>query len=201
MNTPNKLTLLRIILVIPFITLLGMAIYYFFEERTLADSATPYLLASGGVFTFAMITDALDGYLARKNNQVTTFGKLFDPIADKFITTTAFIGMAVMGIVPFWVTILFVLRDILVDGSRNLAASKNVKVAASVYGKIKTVAQTIGIMIILFATPFIVTNPGNFITLTFELWMLNIPVFIALVASLISGYLYFKQITQYINSK
>ena len=201
MNVPNKLTLLRIILVIPFMSLLGIAIYYYFETNSYKGPVKNYLLASGGIFTLAMITDALDGYLARKYNQITTFGKLFDPIADKFMTTASFVALTAIGIVPFWVTTLFILRDILVDGSRNLAATKNIKIAASIYGKIKTIAQTGGLIVLFFVTPFVVSNGGNVINPVFEIWLLNIPTFIALLTSLFSGYIYFSQIKEYINAK
>jgi CDP-diacylglycerol--glycerol-3-phosphate 3-phosphatidyltransferase len=79
-----------------------------------------------------MITDFLDGYIARKTDTVSDFGKLFDPLADKFITTSALILLAVMRIVPVWVVILFVLRDLVVDGSRNLAAKNNLEISASI---------------------------------------------------------------------
>lgn len=202
MNTPNKLTLLRLILVVPFLILIGFAIHHYFLTLSYEGETSYYLLAAGGLFIFAMITDALDGYLARKNNQITTFGKLFDPIADKFMTTAAFISLAILNLVPFWVVIIFVLRDIFVDGIRNLAATNNIKVAASNWGKIKTVIQTIALVLIFFVTPYIsIGSQINYLNPDWKIWLLNIPVFFALIASLIGGYQYFKNIKQFIKTK
>lgn len=208
MNTPNKLTLLRMILVIPFVALLCATIGLYFNEQhvisfTNINSATICFLTSGIIFVFAMITDFVDGHLARKNNQVTSFGKLFDPLADKFMTTTAMIGLTVLGIVPFWMTIIFVLRDILVDGSRNLAAKHNVNVAASIWGKAKTMLQSIGLTIVFFIYPAsnnfgidYLGNPANW-----ELFLLNLPILFSTLLSVISGWQYFKQIIPFINAK
>ena len=203
MNTPNKLTLLRIILVLPLLASLGSLIFFYFDNSMSFDSnAIKISLAiSLIIFILAMITDALDGYLARKNNQITTFGKLFDPIADKFMTTATLISLTVVGLVPFWVVILFVLRDILVDGSRNLAAANNISVAASIYGKLKTVFQTIAIVVVLLVPIFVKIDIYNFINPDWKVYLINIPMFIALFMSLVSGTLYFKQIKHIIKTK
>lgn len=208
MNTPNKLTLLRIILVVPFAVVMGLFLAATFTNGQASYSemnlAAIYLLIAGVIFALAMITDFIDGKLARKNNQVTTFGKLFDPLADKFMTTTAFIMLSVANIVPWWLTLVFVLRDILVDGSRNLAAKNNVQVAASFWGKAKTMLQSVGLVLIFFVYP-----AYNFGTCTelmggsfaWELFLLNLPVIISGVLSIVSGYQYFKNIVPYINTK
>ena len=208
MNTPNKLTLLRMILVIPFIFLMALFVYEINHKPTDLpiyskwSLATSYFVAAGVIFALAMLTDFIDGHLARKNNQVTNFGKLFDPLADKFMTTSAFIMLAVAGIVPVWLTIIFVLRDILVDGSRNLAAKNNVEVAASWWGKAKTMVQSIGLLIIFFVYPsYDFGREVLNLDLTWELWLLNIPVIIAGVLSIVSGSLYFNAIRPHINMK
>ena len=195
MNLPNKLTLLRILLVIPFITLMSLV---------LKDGAPNYdegmnsvknisFLVSGIIFALAMITDWFDGYLARKNKQVTTFGKLFDPLADKIMTTSAMIFLSLMGIVPFWITIIFILRDVLVDGFRNLAATKKIDVSASFYGKAKTMVQSIGIVIVFIIYPIFASDFGSvaMVSDNWKLYMLNIPLIIASLLSVISGYLYY----------
>ena len=204
MNTPNKLTLLRILMVIPFIVFMTVS---FANGRPdfndFSNSATWSFLVSGIIFVVAMITDYIDGHLARKNNQITTFGKLFDPLADKIMTTTAMIFLSLMGIIPFYLTLIFILRDVLVDGFRNLAASKKVTVAASFYGKVKTMIQSIGITIIFFIYPTFISDLGLFnpINASYSLYLLNIPIFIATLLSVISGILYFKQIKKYIDTK
>ena len=208
MNTPNKLTLLRMILVVPFIVLMALFVYEINHNPTDLPiyskwtKATTYFVSSGVIFALAMLTDFIDGHLARKNNQITNFGKLFDPLADKFMTTSAFIMLSVAGIVPVWLTIIFVLRDVLVDGSRNLAAKNNVEVAASWWGKAKTMLQSIGLLIIFFVYPVADLGKGMLGSdYGWELWVLNIPVIIAGGLSVISGAKYFNGIRPYINMK
>lgn len=204
MNLPNKLTLLRIIFVIPFIALMSIVLWKGTPNFKDLDSlATQAFLAAGIIFAIAMITDWFDGYLARKNNQVTTFGKLFDPLADKIMTTSAMIFLSLMNIVPFWITVIFILRDVLVDGFRNLAASKKIDVSASIYGKAKTMVQSIGIVLVFFIFPAWSTDlsSANFLTNNWKLYVLNIPLIIASLLSVISGTLYFKQISGHINLK
>lgn len=204
MNTPNKLTLFRMLMVIPFVTFMSLS----FANGNpnfdhISNIETWSFLVAGIIFVVAMITDYVDGYLARKNNQVTTFGKLFDPLADKIMTTTAMIFLALMGIIPFYLSIIFVLRDVLVDGFRNLAASKKIDVSASIYGKAKTMIQSIGLTIIFFLYPMWANEFGTFdpFKADYSLFIINIPVYIATILSVISGALYFKQIKKHINTK
>lgn len=208
MNTPNKLTLLRMFLVLPFVVMMSVVARYTLVDNQRADfnnmNSVPAILflISALVFVIAMFTDFLDGYLARKNNQVTTFGKLFDPLADKLMTTTALLFLAILQICPFWVVLIFILRDICVDGFRNLAASKNHVVAASIYGKAKTMVQSIAIPVLMFIYPIFTTQFGS-ILLGDESWkllLLNIPVIISVGLSILSGTLYLKQIIPLINN-
>lgn len=195
MNTPNKLTLLRIVLVLPFLALLIAAKIL---AQPLLYSAmnvsTILFVISGIIFVLAMITDFIDGYLARKNNQVTTFGKLFDPLADKIITTSAMILLSVWGIVPIYFTIIFVLRDIIVDGSRNLAAANNLNVAASWTGKWKTMIQSIGLLLVFFIAPALQNSVFDTFNPSWHIWALNSLVIIASILCLVSGWKYFSQI-------
>ncbi|MGL5205684.1 MAG: CDP-diacylglycerol--glycerol-3-phosphate 3-phosphatidyltransferase [Metamycoplasmataceae bacterium] len=198
MNLPNKLTLLRVFLIIPFIVFMSVFLIQGkneFENLTYSSPEVMWLYLSGIVFVLAMFTDWLDGYLARKNNQVTSFGKLFDPIADKVITTSAMIFLLLFNYTFVWLILIFILRDILVDGSRNLAAIKKLKIEASIYGKLKTVIQSIAITILFFITPVIQNKEW------FEIILLNIPLIIAGLLSIISGILYFKNIVPYLNAK
>ncbi len=136
MNLPNKLTVIRV-LAIPFFLL--------------------FLYISKGIFRFlpllifaaAAITDAVDGYIARRDNLVTSFGKFMDPLADKLLTASAFIAFVEIGYLSSWVVILIISREFLVSGFRTLAASKGVTVAANPWGKIKTVFQMVLIVVIL----------------------------------------------------
>ena len=140
MNLPNKLTIFRIILVpimviIPFLgitnTFLGILISW---------------LIIDAIFIIASITDKLDGYLARKNNQITTFGKFLDPLADKILVLAAMVMLVEMQKLPAWIPIIVLAREFVVSGYRLIAVEKGGQViAASKWGKLKTVTQMIAI--------------------------------------------------------
>lgn len=135
MNLPNKLTVFRIILV-PIMVIVSYL-------------KIPYsLLIIDAIFIVASITDKLDGYLARKNNQVTTFGKFLDPIADKILVLAAMIILVEIGKIPAWIPIIILFREFAVSGYRLVAATNGGEViAASNWGKLKTVTQMIAIIV------------------------------------------------------
>ena len=143
MKKPNKLTILRILLV-PIMVILS-----FFEipGKVLWVPMTMFLMDI--VFVIASITDKLDGYLARKNNQVTDFGKFLDPIADKILVIAAMVILVGMQRLPAWIPIIVIFREFLVSGYRMMAAGKKGKVvAANKWGKLKTVTQMIALIMI-----------------------------------------------------
>ena len=145
MNLANKLTIFRIILVpvmaiIPYLNLkgdfLGLPLTYFFMEL---------------IFIVASITDKLDGYIARSRNQVTTFGKFLDPLADKILVLTAMVLLVELGKIPAWIPIIVLAREFIVSGYRLVAVEKGGQViAASIWGKLKTVTQMIAIILVMF---------------------------------------------------
>ena len=145
LNLANKLTIFRIILVpimaiIPYLNLqgdfLGMPRMYFLMEL---------------IFIVASITDKLDGYIARSRNQVTTFGKFLDPLADKILVLTAMVLLVELGKIPAWIPVIVLAREFLVSGYRLIAVEKGGKViAASIWGKLKTVTQMIAIILVMF---------------------------------------------------
>lgn len=145
LNLPNTITLSRIILVIVYTVALAVD-----------GNVSPHINdITGGwfcpisvtacvalwAFVIAAITDFFDGYLARKYNLVTSFGKLIDPLADKILVSAAFIYLTAVGICPFWVSILIIFREFLVTGLRQLAVAQGVVIAADKCGKWKTAAQ------------------------------------------------------------
>ncbi len=138
MNIANKLTILRIILIIPFIILLEYS-----------DNNLILRIISFCIFGIASITDFLDGYLARKHNLVSNFGKLMDPLADKILVISALMLFVELSYIPAWMVIIIITREFLVTGIRTLAASKGDVIAAGNLGKIKTTTQMIAILLII----------------------------------------------------
>ena len=146
MNLPNKLTIFRIILVpimviIPFLGL----------DRFYSDSAISLTwIIVEVIFIIASLTDKLDGYLARSRNQVTTFGKFLDPIADKILVLAAMIMLVEANRLPGWIPIIVLFREFIVSGYRLVAVEHNGNViAASIWGKLKTVTQMCALILAL----------------------------------------------------
>ncbi len=139
MNLPNKITIFRVCLIPVFlVVLLGN----FFSPETSRLVAT-------AIFIFASATDALDGYIARSQNLITNFGKFMDPLADKLLVSAALIAMVELGDLKSWVVILIISREFVITGFRLIASDKNVVIAASNWGKIKTITQMTMIIVIL----------------------------------------------------
>ena len=126
MNLPNKLSMLRILMIPVFVILALM-------------NAPAAQYAAVGVFVLAAITDALDGHIARKNGLVTNFGKFIDPIADKLLVMSALIVLVERGRMPGWVCIVMLAREFAISGFRLVAAGTGKVIAAGILGKIKTV--------------------------------------------------------------
>ena len=147
MNLPNKLTMMRVVLVPVFMIFAAVSHY------GTADFNAAYMLIAGVIFAIDSITDFLDGYLARKNHLVTDFGKFADPLADKLLTTVAFIYMMRDGVCSPVVLCIILAREFAVSGLRMVAAgAKDGKViAANMWGKVKTVLQMLTIIFYYFS--------------------------------------------------
>ncbi|MCI9038333.1 MAG: CDP-diacylglycerol--glycerol-3-phosphate 3-phosphatidyltransferase [Clostridia bacterium] len=189
MNLANKLTILRILLVpimviIPFVNIqgeiLGIPITY---------------LVVDVIFIIAAITDKLDGYIARSRNQITTFGKFLDPIADKIVVITAMVMLVEWGHLPAWIPIIVILREFIVSGYRLVAVEKSGNViAANIWGKLKTVTQMVALIIaFLDPNPYGAVFRGN---LTGYELVINVLVTlimsISVIATIFSGWEYIK---------
>ncbi len=141
MNLANKLTIFRIILV-PIM----VAFAYIPINGDVYGIAIPMIIIEA-IFIIASITDKLDGYIARSRNQVTTFGKFLDPLADKILVLSAMVVLVEMGRLPAWIPIIVLAREFIVSGFRLIAVEKGgVVIAASIWGKIKTVTQMIALI-------------------------------------------------------
>lgn len=139
-NLPNTITMLRIV-IIPVLFLL-----------LLPPGPTGSLIIAG-LFIMAAVTDLLDGYIARRYEIVTTFGKFLDPVADKLIVNAAMILMIPTGRVPAWIAVITIMRDIVVDGIRSIASSEGIVIAASPLGKRKTLTQIVALSALIIHYP------------------------------------------------
>ena len=194
MNLPNKLTILRILLTFAFIVFLFV--------NGVAAKITALL-----VFILASATDVLDGFLAKRNNQITDFGKLMDPIADKILVLSAFLSFVEIGVVQAWMVIVIVFREVVITGLRLLALSKRVIIPADDGGKHKTVWQVGSIVIVLL---FLIFSEGGsavfkFWNTDFETYYKNFIFFVMLITvslTLASGLAYlWKNKEVYLNAK
>ena len=187
MNLANKLTVIRIFLVPIFLIFIAV-------------QGIPYgTFIATFIFILASLTDKLDGYIARSRNQITNFGKFMDPLADKLLVTSALISLVELQMVPSWAAIVIIAREFAVSGLRTIAASEGKAIAASWWGKIKTVIQIIAIVLLLLqfniTTSSYLTNlvesssVWNWFFMNVPSWMLNISV----VITLISGWDYFRK--------
>ncbi len=143
MNLPNKLTVLRVIM-IPFFV-------FFLLLEGGANSTWRYVAAA--IFIVASLTDLLDGKIARKYNLVTNFGKFMDPLADKLLVCSALICLIQLGQLPAWMVIVIISREFIISGFRLVASDNGVVIAASYWGKFKTTFQMISVILLIINIP------------------------------------------------
>ena len=133
-NLPNILTITRIVMIPGFVAALMLGHYY----------------TAGVIFIIASLTDAADGYIARKYDLTSNFGKLMDPLADKVLVFSAFVCLVELGHIPGWMVIVMLARELLITGLRSVAVSGGIVIAAGFSGKLKTVFQMLAIIAMLF---------------------------------------------------
>ena len=168
MNTPNKLTVARMIIV-PFLVV--------FLLTGWGGDANRYI--SLALFVGASVTDWFDGYLARKNNLVTNFGKFMDPLADKLLVCSAMICMIELNRLPAWFVIIIIGREFIISGFRLIAAENGIVIAANYWGKFKTASQMIMIiLLILHFDGIFVTLEQLFIWLSLALTIISLVTYI-----------------------
>lgn len=164
MNLPNKLTMGRIFAIPVFIVVFLM----------------DYRIAAAVIFIVAALTDMLDGHIARKNNLVTNFGKLMDPLADKLLVMSALICMVELGDVAGWMVVVILGREFIITGMRQVAAAQGIVIAAGTTGKIKTITQMIAI-------PLLILENWPFTALGIPVPFDQIFLWIALIMTIVSG--------------
>ena len=164
MNLPNKLTVMRMIL-IPFFVFFMLAPYF--------EGYGNYIATA--IFIIASLTDMLDGKIARKYNLVTDFGKFMDPLADKLLVCSAMICLIEKGQLAAWIVIIIIAREFIISGFRLIAAEKGVVIAAGIWGKLKTVVQMVMVC-------FLIGNLGGKVIFVIE----QVLIYAALVLTIIS---------------
>lgn len=176
MNLANKITISRIFLVPLFLFFLLVKIPYGNWIATI-------------IFIIAALTDSLDGYIARNRNQITKFGKFLDPLADKLIVTAALVALVERQIIPSWLVVIILAREFAITGLRAVAASEGNVIAASNWGKLKTVTQIIAIIAALIELKYKGFNIYIYL------------MYIATIITIISGIDYIEKNRKFINSK
>lgn len=150
MNLPNKLTIFRVILIVPFVILLLGGYHEWGLIQAIFGGVMEYVNGIAvAIFVLASLTDLLDGRIARKYNLVTNFGKFMDPLADKLLVCSAMICLVEMGRLPAWIVIIIIAREFIISGFRLIASDNGVVIAASYWGKFKTVFQMIMVIVLM----------------------------------------------------
>jgi CDP-diacylglycerol--glycerol-3-phosphate 3-phosphatidyltransferase len=189
MNLPNKLTVLRMALVPVFIVLFHRSMGWRWAgdmaeiERSFWPTACAFL-----VFGIACLTDALDGYIARKRNLITNFGKLMDPLADKVLTMSAFALFVQAGWMPAWLLVVFLAREFAITGLRGVAASEGVVIPAGLSGKLKTILQMSAILLNLLGQVFTCMSDENMFQASSGIPMVPLTTVISMKIDSIGGY-------------
>lgn len=194
MNLPNRITIFRLFIIPIVIITLILGKYLTADKFFITFNyyrLSYFYLISGISFIAGSISDFFDGYIARKYNQVTDFGKFFDPIADKLLVNSTLILFSWIGMVPVWVTLILILRDIFVDFIRMILSGKNETLAADGLGKLKTIFQMTGLSLIFFFS--YVNFQNNKMGGEYGLYnqLIMIPMYLALFFSCYSGINYF----------
>ncbi|MBE6853440.1 MAG: CDP-diacylglycerol--glycerol-3-phosphate 3-phosphatidyltransferase [Ruminococcus sp.] len=180
MNLPNKLTILRVILV-PFFIL------FFYLESVPCNYIIAFVL-----FAAASVTDALDGHIARKNNLITTFGKFLDPLADKVLVVSALCCFTEKGLMSAIPLIIIIAREFMVSGLRLVTANEGVVVAAGIWGKLKTAFTMVAIVAILLFCCLDMTDRLRIVS--------DILIWVSTALTIISGAVYLKGYWKYIDT-
>jgi CDP-diacylglycerol--glycerol-3-phosphate 3-phosphatidyltransferase len=158
MTAANRVTLARIILIPVFLLVLLTDWPKLFPGAPVLAELRPWIAAI--VFIVLAATDSVDGYLARSRNEVTTFGKFLDPLADKLLVTAALLALVELQVLPAWIAFIILAREFIVSGLRMVASAEGLVIAASWYGKIKTVTQIVAIVMFLVKDSAFIASLG-----------------------------------------
>ena len=184
LNLPNKLTLARIIITPVFLAVI------------MWESLAHRFLIADIIFVIASITDAVDGHIARKYNEVTNFGKLLDPIADKILTTAALLAFLQLGLCNVWIVMIVLTREFAISSIRMICAANGTVIPANIFGKIKTASQMVFTVIIMLLCEL---GEYNFSILMITATVSSVLLWITAVLALVSGVIYINDSRKYID--
>ena len=186
-NLPTKITILRLVLTVVIILLLCLPFssfgFHFPKYDVNGVVVELQYFIAGVIFIVASLTDFLDGYLARKNNQVTDLGKMLDAIADKALVNPILVILSANGFIPVFIPVIIIFRDIIVDAIKMESGSRGKVVAAIHSGKLKTASMMVGLVLVFFYN-----IPFEFINIRVDLFLL----YFATIMSVISAFQYFS---------
>ncbi|GAB4286476.1 MAG: CDP-diacylglycerol--glycerol-3-phosphate 3-phosphatidyltransferase [Coriobacteriia bacterium] len=188
-NWANRVTLMRVMFIPVFLVVLLGEWPHFVPNPAWWSAAKPWLAAL--IFAGVAATDAVDGYLARSRNQVTTFGKFIDPLADKLLVTAALVALVDLGSLPSWIALVIISRELIVSGLRMVAIAEGKVIAASWYGKIKTILQIVAIVAFIVKDSPVVTDVLGSAAASVVQWGAWIVMAAAIVATVLSMADYF----------
>ena len=193
----NVVTLVRIILIPVFVAVLVSPWPSLTWDLPLWESLQPWIAAV--VFIAISATDAVDGYLARSRNQVTDFGTFLDPLADKILVAAALLGLVEMQVLPSWIALIILAREFIVSGLRMLAASRGIVIAASWYGKVKTVSQIVAIVAFIIKDTVQLYALGEVFSAGFSIfaWIAMLFAVVMTIMSMIDYFMKSKEIFGY----
>ena len=184
MNLPNKLTLSRMVLTVAFLAAI-------FSETRFGDTLALLFFSAAG------LTDYFDGKIARRDKLITNFGVLMDPLADKILVCSAFIAFVGLKLMPAWMVVIIVARELAITGLRLLASTKQVVLAAEGYGKHKTISQIVAILAVLVLASYANWGPPGRLIFGFNLfggpwvvWFAELSKWVAVLLTFLSGAIY-----------
>lgn len=167
MNAANTVTITRMVLIPLFLVSILADWPAWVSAPAMITALKPWIAAA--VFTLLAATDGVDGYLARSRNEVTTFGKFLDPLADKLLVTAALLALVELDILPAWIALVIISREFIISGLRMVASAEGMVIAASWYGKVKTVLQIVAIVMFIVKDSSLIAQLGGDFEMFFQI--------------------------------
>jgi CDP-diacylglycerol--glycerol-3-phosphate 3-phosphatidyltransferase len=194
LNAANSVTIARMVFIPVFLLALLADWPRWFHAPELVYTLRPWIAAA--VFGALAATDGVDGYLARSRNEVTTFGKFLDPLADKLLVTAALLALIEMHVLPAWIALVIVSREFIVSGLRMVASAEGTVIAASWYGKLKTVLQIAAILMFIVKDSTLITDFGPQIALWSQItaWCVMGAAVVMTIVSMVDYFIHAREV-------